>query len=125
MVHSQLQKSMKRLTARFYRTPAGNRPVRDWLIGLSQADRKIVGHDMGMVEYGWPIGMPICRPVGNRGLREIRSTIKEGKVEARVIFGIDGNKMVVLNGFEKKPSQQDKEIETAEMRWKDYNRRKE
>ena len=116
---------MKRLVAQFYRTRAGNRPVHDWLMSLSQTDRKIVGHDMGMIEFGWPIGMPVCRPVGTKGLREVRSTIREGKVEARVIFGIDGNKMVVLHAFDKKPSQQNKEIKTAEARWRDYQHRKE
>jgi hypothetical protein len=42
-----------------------------------------------------------------------------------VIFGIDGSSMIVLHGFEKKPSRQDNEIETAEDRWRDYPRRKE
>ncbi|MGH7075306.1 MAG: type II toxin-antitoxin system RelE/ParE family toxin [Stellaceae bacterium] len=116
---------MKRLTARFYRTPASNRPVRDWLMGLVEADRKIVGEDMASVEFGWPVGMPLTRPVGSVGLREVRSTIHEGKVEARVIFGIDGGEMILLHGFEKKPSRQDNEIDTAEARWRDYKRRKE
>jgi hypothetical protein len=86
--------------------------------------RKIVGEDMATVEFGWPVGMPLCRSVGT-GLREVRATIRDGKVEARVIFGIDGSDMSLLHGFEKKPSQQDKEIETAENRWRDYQRRKE
>ncbi len=42
-----------------------------------------------------------------------------------MIFGIDGSSMIVLHGFEKKPSRQDNEIETAEDRWRDYPRRKE
>jgi phage-related protein len=116
---------MKRLTARFYRTTANNRPVRDWLLKLVDADRKIVGEDIATVEFGWPVGMPLCRSVGKMSLREVRSTIREGRVEARVIFGIDGSSMIILHGFEKKPSQQDNEIRTAEDRWRDYLRRKE
>ena len=116
---------MKRLTARFYRTPAQNQPARDWLMELAAADRRIVGQDPASVEFGWPIGMPLTRPVGKLGLREVRSTIKAGKVEARVIFGIDGHDMILLHGFEKTPSRQDNEIETAEDRWRDYKRRKE
>jgi phage-related protein len=119
------EKRMKRLTARFYRTAAQNQPVRDWLMELAAADRKIIGEDMATVEFGWPVGMPLTRPVGRLGLREVRSTIKAGKVEARVIFGIDGRVMILLHGFEKKPSRQGNEIETAEARWLDYKRRKE
>jgi phage-related protein len=103
----------------------GNRPVRDWLLELSDSDRKIVGQDMATVEFGWPLGMPPCRPLGRAGLREVRSTIRDGKVEGRVVFGIDGSDMILLHGFEKKPSRQDSEIETAESRWRDYLRRKE
>ena len=65
---------------------------------------------MASVEFGWPVGMPLTRPVGKLGPREVRSTIKAGKVEARVIFGIDGRAMILLHGFEKRPSQQDKTI---------------
>jgi len=45
-------------------------------------------------------------------------------VEARVIFAIDGAGMILLRGFEKRPSRQAAEIETAEVRWRDYKRRK-
>jgi len=123
MVHKNV-KEMKRLTARFYQTAGGNRPVRDWLLELPPEDRKTVGEDIATIEFGWPVGMPVCRPVGS-GLREVRSTIRKGKVEARVIFGVDGGDMILLNGFEKKPSQQDNEIDAAEGRWRDYKRRKE
>ena len=114
---------MKRITARFYVTPAGNCPVRDWLLELDGEDRKIVGRDIAICEFGWPVGMPVCRTVGS-GLREVRSTIRRGKIEARVIFGIDGSNMVLLHGHEKKPSQQQAEIDTAVKRWADYLRRK-
>ena len=98
--------------------------MRDWILGLTEDDRRIIGRDVATVEFGWPIGMPIARPVGSKGLREGRSTIRKGKVEARVIFGIDGNEMVLLHGHAKKPSQQDADIKTAESRWADYRKRK-
>jgi hypothetical protein len=41
------------------------------------------------------------------------------KVQARVIFGIDGADMILLHGHEKKPSQQRREIATAQARWAD------
>ena len=114
----------KRITACFYRTPAGNEPVRDWLFGLTIEDRRIVGGDIATVEFGWPVGMPVCDAVG-RGIREVRSTIKRGKVEARVYFGIDGDRLVMLHGAEKKPARQQDDIAIAEQRWTDYKRRKE
>jgi len=36
------------------------------------------------VEFGWPIGMPYCRSLGN-GLWEVRSDLTDGKT-GRVIF---------------------------------------
>ncbi|HYC05744.1 MAG TPA: type II toxin-antitoxin system RelE/ParE family toxin [Azospirillaceae bacterium] len=111
--------ALKRITARFYRTAAGNQPVRDWLIALAAADRKVVGADIAEVEFAWPIGKPVCSPLG-QGLYEVRSTIRNGKVEARIIFGIDGDTMVLLHGHEKKPSQQSHEIAVARDRWRDY-----
>jgi hypothetical protein len=36
----------KKLPARFYVTPAGRIPVREWLLGLPEEDRRTVGKDM-------------------------------------------------------------------------------
>ena len=53
-----------------------------------------------MVELGWPIGMPTCRPLG-KGLYEVRSNLPSNKI-ARTIFCIYFGKMVLLHGFIKK-----------------------
>jgi phage-related protein len=90
----------KRIPARFYRTEAGNEPVRDWLLELTQQERKCIGVDIKTVEFGWPIGMPTCRPMGN-GLYEVRSSLPSAKI-ARVLFCIHNNEMVLLHGFIKK-----------------------
>ena len=90
----------KRLQAKFYMTELGNEPVRTWIKQLDPADRKIVGIDIKTVEYGWPIGMPTCRPMG-KGLYEVRSSLSTGKI-ARVLFCIHQDKMVLLHGFIKK-----------------------
>ena len=42
----------KRITARFFKTAAGNQPVRDFLFELDDTDRKIVGKDIAKVEFG-------------------------------------------------------------------------
>ena len=52
---------MKKITSLFYSSPNGNKPVREWLLSLSKEDRKTIGEDIKTVEYGFPIGMPVCR----------------------------------------------------------------
>jgi phage-related protein len=90
----------KKITGRFYAAASGRRPVREWLLSLSRDDRRIIGADIQKVEFGWPIGMPYCRPLGN-GLWETRSSISDGRI-ARIIFFIDGGEMILLHGFIKK-----------------------
>lgn len=91
---------MKRVPAVFYRTASGTEPVRDWLLKLDPGDRKIVGGDVKDVEYGWPVGMPLCRPLGS-GLWEVRSDISNGRI-ARVVFCVFDGQMILLHGFIKK-----------------------
>ena len=83
----------------FFETEAGQAPVRDWLLGLDREDRRQIGEDIRAVEFGWPIGMPVCKGLG-RGLYEVRSNLKDRI--ARVMFLIDGSDMVLLHGFVKK-----------------------
>lgn len=90
----------KKITARFYMTAAGQKPVRTWLLELPKKDRRIVGKDIQKVEFGWPIGMPYCRALGH-GLWEVRSDLLGNRI-ARVIFSIVGGEMILLHGFEKK-----------------------
>ncbi len=90
----------KKISARFYATASSRRPVREWLLGLSRDDRRVIGKDIQKVEFGWPIGMPYCRPLGH-GLWEVRSDLVAGRI-ARVVFSIVDGEMVLLHGFEKK-----------------------
>jgi phage-related protein len=90
----------KKITGRFYAAATGRRPVREWLLDLQKVDRAVIGKDIQKVEFGWPIGMPYCRPLGH-GLWEVRSDLSGGRI-ARVIFCIVGSEMVLLHGFEKK-----------------------
>lgn len=112
---------MKRIVARFYRTDTGREPVRDWLFSLDAEDRKIVGKDIATVEFGWPVGMPVCRPL-HGGVFEVRSTIRSGKVEARTYFAIERDTLVLLHGVEGK-QRQDDAIALARERLRDYRRR--
>ena len=90
----------KRLPVRFYRSEKGVEPVRDWLKSLDTLDRTKIGQAVKMVEYGWPVGMPTCRPIGN-GLYEVRATLPSNR-EARIFFCIHNNYMVLLHGMIKK-----------------------
>ncbi len=97
----------KKINVVFYRTEAGNEPVREWLLSLEKEDKKTVGVDIKTVEYGWPIGMPVCKPLG-KGLYEVRSHISSKRI-ARVIFIIIDNQMILLHGFIKKTQKTPKE----------------
>ena len=109
---------LKRLPAAFYATPQGKEPVRAWLKGLEEADRRIVGQDIATAEYGWPVGMPLSRSLGG-GLFEIRSNITDGKI-ARVLFAVVSKKMVLLHGFVKKTQKTPKpDLELAKRRLKE------
>lgn len=92
----------KTLPARFFCTVSGNEPVREWLKELDKDDCHIIGEDIKTVEFGWPIGMPLCRSIiGYKDLWEVRSKITGGRI-ARVIFYIRDGQMILLHGFIKK-----------------------
>jgi phage-related protein len=92
--------ALKRLPAYFYRSDSGREPVREWLKGLDVEDRKLIGEDVKDVEFAWPIGMPLVRPLG-RELWEVRSSLPRGRI-ARVIFCVEQDRMMLLHGFIKK-----------------------
>lgn len=63
-------------------------------------NRRLVGRDIQKVEFGWPVGMPYCRSLG-QGLWEVRSDLTGGKI-GRVVFCVVESRMVLLHGFIKK-----------------------
>lgn len=87
------------LRVKFFRTEAGNEPVREWLADLPREQRRQVGTDIKTVQLGWPIGMPVVRKLDS-GLWEVRTNL--GDTIARVIFTVVGADMVLLHGFIKK-----------------------
>ena len=108
--------ALKRLPAFFYALPSGREPVREWLKGLPKDDRTIVGEDIKGVEFAWPIGMPLCRPL-SRGLWEVRSTLTQGRIALCEHEG----KMVLLHAFIKKTQKTlDADLELTKKRMKDF-----
>jgi phage-related protein len=87
------------LSVAFFRTDAGNEPVRAFLLDLTVEDRKAIGTDIKTVQFGWPLGMPLVRKMAP-GLWEVRSNIADGI--ARVLFTVVTGRMVLLHGFVKK-----------------------
>jgi len=83
----------------FFTTGAGREPVRDWLSSLSNDDVRAIGGDIKTVQYGWPLGMPVVRKLGE-ALWEIRTRLD--RRTARVLFTVDGGRIVLLHGFIKK-----------------------
>ena len=73
-------------------------------------------------EFGWPIGMPACRPLGN-GISEVRTNLVQNRI-ARVLFYIDKKgRMVLLHGFIKKtPKTPDEDLELARSNKKKHQR---
>lgn len=74
--------------------------MREWLKSLDKQDRFLIGTDIKTVEIGWPVGMPVCRPMG-KGLFEVRTNLPTNRI-ARVFFCIDDDRMVLLHGVIKK-----------------------
>jgi phage-related protein len=102
MVQQPGSNLQKILTAKFFCTASGSEPVREWLRELNKDDRHIIGEDIKTLEFGWPIGMPLCRSiVGHKDLWEVRSKLAGGRI-ARVIFYIKDGEMILLHGFSKK-----------------------
>jgi phage-related protein len=84
----------------FWRSAAGREPVREWLKELSREDKRTIGRDIAKVQFGWPIGLPLCRPLSG-GLWEVRSSLTTRR-EARVFFGFHNGMLIVLHAIIKK-----------------------
>lgn len=84
----------------FYRTAAGNEPTRTWLKKLDRADRLAIGADLQRAQYRWPVGMPLCRAMGD-GLWELRTRLPS-KTISRVFICFHDGALYALHGFIKK-----------------------
>lgn len=102
----------------FFRTLAGGEPVREWLKGLPEAERYIIGTDLLRAQWRWPVGMPLCRPLGSC-LWEIRTDLPT-KRTVRVLLCLYGDHLVALHGFIKKTRKTpDEGLEIARNRKKE------
>jgi phage-related protein len=88
------------LTVAFFRTDMGREPVREWLKSLDKETRKAIGEDIKLVQFRWPLGMPLVRKI-ETDLWEVRSHLSGGRI-ARVFFTVGDSEMALLHGFIKK-----------------------
>jgi len=110
---------LKRIRAKFFENDSGKMPVREWLLELSDQDRKAIGVDIATAEFGWPIGMPLCRSIkGRKGIWEIRSDLSDKRI-GRVFFCVEDDAMVLLHGIIKKSQKTPtRDLDIAEKRKK-------
>lgn len=85
---------------RFWRSLTSNEPVREWLNALPREDQRVIGRDIAKAQFGWPVGLPVCRPLGG-GLWEVRSTLPSRR-EGRVLFGFHDGVLIAVHAFIKK-----------------------
>jgi len=106
---------------RDYRTAAGKRPVREFLVGLSDADAAAVLAAMAAV-----------RAQGLRAARHLKGDIYEVRADGerqtfRILFaneGKSGRILLALEGFSKKTQKTPPEkVRLAERRLADWRRR--
>lgn len=114
-------KGQDSLPVSFYKTDSGSEPVREWLLEVvTDEERRIIGKDIKIVQFTWPVGMPLVEAFGN-GLWQVRSILP--KRIARVFFTFNKSEIVLLHGFIKKSKKTPKEdLELAAKRRKSFKK---
>jgi phage-related protein len=95
-----MPESLKPIPLVFWRSATRREPVREWLNELSREDKRAIGRDIAKVQYGWPMGLPLCRPLSG-GLWEVRSSLPSRR-EARLFFGFHDGMLITLHAMIKK-----------------------
>jgi phage-related protein len=103
---------------RFFQNSNGKEPVREWLKSLDEPDRQAIGQDLMRAQWRWPVGMPLCRAMG-QGLWEIRTDLPSNRI-ARVLLCLHEGVLLALHGFIKKTEKTpDDELALARKRQKE------
>jgi phage-related protein len=94
------ERAPRKIELVFFRNEADGEPVRDWLKRLNETERHAIGTDLLRAQWRWPVGMPLCRPMG-QGLWEVRTNLPSNRT-ARVLICLYRDRLVALHGFIKK-----------------------
>lgn len=112
-------KDPRKIPVVFYRTRGGSEVVRDWLRALDERERNAIGLDLMRIQFRWPVGMPLCRSMGD-GLWELRTGRPSNRI-ARVLFCVVQERILILNGFIKKTQKTPtEELALARKRMKEF-----
>ena len=115
MYQNRYSLNLKKVSAVFYKTEAGNEPVREFLLALSDEDKKSLGADIMAVEMLWPVGYPRVRKL-EKDLWEIRSVISDKRL-VRIFFTVCENRVILLHSIIKKSKKTPKyDIDVANKR---------
>jgi hypothetical protein len=90
-----MPQNLKPIPLAFWRSATGREPVREWLKELSREDKRTIGRDIAKVQFGWPVGLPLCRLLGG-GLWEVRSSLATRR-EARVFFEFHEGRLIAFD----------------------------
>lgn len=99
----------------FFRSASGNEPVREWLKRLPSDERRLIGEDLQVLQYRWPLGMPLVDSLGD-GLWEVRSRLPTRI--ARTLFFVHNEEIILLHGFIKKTQKTPTEDRTLALKRK-------
>jgi phage-related protein len=111
-MNEQVQK--QEIPVIFFRTESGEEPVRTWLKELPEDERHRVGVEIQKVQWRWPCGPPLVKPIGDNML-EIRITLPNRI--ARVLAFHSKDSLVLVSGFIKKTQElPQQELELARKR---------
>lgn len=108
----------------YYKTEAGTCPAKDFINGLEDAQIEAVFNNIGVVR---DLETHVPRTIFKKITADLWEIItKSGGLQIRILSFFDGGSMIVLaSGFVKKTKKTPlNEIRTAEMRRKDYLKRK-
>ena len=75
------------LPLRFFRTPEGREPVREWLRGLDRDDRREIGGDVLAVQKGWLSDRHLVPRLGTKGQKsQARPAFAVAEVQSLLEF---------------------------------------
>lgn len=109
----------KKLEFIFYRSASGREPVAEFIESRKQEEQDKIIERISVVEYGFPLGRPVCAHVRGK-IWECRISLNNN-VQCRILFAPIKGEMVGLHAIIKKQNKvPDRDYKTAKKRLKDF-----